>query len=78
MSKIGHKAMSYTGRVEKGTIVLDQGEMPPEGARVIVHLINEAGSTVGARLLSLAGIVDDLPEDLAENHDHYLHGHPKR
>ncbi len=22
--------------------------------------------------------VDDLPEDLAENHDHYIHGTPKR
>jgi hypothetical protein len=22
--------------------------------------------------------VDDLPEDLSENHDHYIHGKPKR
>ena len=24
------------------------------------------------------GIVKDMPEDLAENHDHYAHGAPKR
>jgi len=24
------------------------------------------------------GSVDDLPPDMAENHDHYIHGTPKR
>lgn len=31
-----------------------------------------------APLLEFAGIADDLPSDLARNHDHYIHGHPKR
>jgi hypothetical protein len=26
----------------------------------------------------LIGAADGLPEDLAENHDHYIHGAPKR
>ena len=30
------------------------------------------------RLKDFVGIADDLPEDLAENHDHYLHGRPKK
>jgi hypothetical protein len=29
-------------------------------------------------LLELAGTVEGLPEDYAENLDHYLHGQPKR
>jgi hypothetical protein len=32
----------------------------------------------GEALASLAGSVDGFPEDLALNHDHYLHGTPKR
>jgi hypothetical protein len=30
------------------------------------------------RLLKLAGTVDDLPADMARNHDHYIHGAPKQ
>ena len=30
------------------------------------------------RLLSLAGICEGLPSDFAEQHDHYIHGTPKR
>jgi hypothetical protein len=29
-------------------------------------------------LLRIAGKVRNLPADLAANHDHYLHGHPKK
>lgn len=29
-------------------------------------------------LLSLAGLAKGLPRDFARNHDHYLHGTPKR
>ena len=30
------------------------------------------------KLRSLAGTGRNLPDDLAANHDHYLHGKPKR
>jgi hypothetical protein len=30
------------------------------------------------KLRSLAGAAKNLPTDLAANHDHYLHGAPKR
>jgi len=29
-------------------------------------------------LLSFAGVIEGLPEDLALNHDHYLYGLPKK
>jgi len=32
----------------------------------------------GVALLRFAGKATGLPPDLAENHDHYLHGLPKR
>lgn len=36
------------------------------------------GSPSGGFLLQMAGTVDGLPADLAENHDHYLYGTPRR
>jgi hypothetical protein len=33
---------------------------------------------IGKKLLALAGSVKGLPEDFAANHDHYLHGLPRR
>ena len=32
----------------------------------------------GQRLKKFAGAVRGLPSDMARNHDHYLHGRPKR
>ncbi len=32
----------------------------------------------GQALLEVAGVAEDLPDDYAVNHDHYLHGAPKR
>ena len=37
-----------------------------------------AGRHWGEALAGLAGTVKDLPADYALNHDHYLHGAPKR
>ena len=33
---------------------------------------------IGKKLLALCGTVKGLPENFAANHDHYLHGLPKR
>jgi hypothetical protein len=33
--------------------------------------------TLAERLQNVIGIVDDLPADMAQNHDHYLHATPK-
>lgn len=72
--------MSFEGKVENGVIVLDNGQQLPEGARVEV-IVQDAPAPKAAlrdRLLKLAGTVDDLPADMARNHDHYIHGGPKR
>lgn len=37
-----------------------------------------AGATWGGFLMQVAGTVEGLPADLAENHDHYLYGTPRR
>jgi hypothetical protein len=73
--------MSCTGQVVNGVVVLDPGANLPEGAAVRVELLPQkhVGETKSIKsLLDWAGKGQDLPEDLARNHDHYLHGLPKR
>jgi hypothetical protein len=72
--------MTYHGRVQNGQIVLDEAASLPEGAAVRVEVIDGVPSeqTIWEKLLELAGTVEGLPADLAENHDHYLYGSPKR
>ena len=40
--------------------------------------IAQSQSNIWDRLREFAGTAEGLPEDLAENHDHYLYGTPKR
>jgi hypothetical protein len=40
--------------------------------------IRPGGKSWGEALLEVAGTVKGLPSDYAENHDHYLHGLPRR
>jgi hypothetical protein len=39
--------------------------------------ISPGGRSWGEALLEVAGTVEDLPPDYAENHDQYLHGLPR-
>jgi hypothetical protein len=61
---------------------LSQSELEMLDARLHALLRQTAGSAAteswGAALLQLAGSVEGLPADFAENHDHYLHGAPRR
>ena len=81
--------MTYKGRVQGGVIVLEPGVQLAEGAEV--HIVpvhaatateNGGASTIGQKLAALGHSIEqapcDLPVDLAANHDHYLHGLPKR
>lgn len=71
--------MSLTGIVQNGVIVLENGCPLQEGTRVeVIVPESQAASELGAALLRHAGKAVGLPEDLAEQHDHYLHGTPKR
>ena len=72
--------MTIQGTLHNGTIVLD-GPLPlPDGTRVevVVNPVVQKHPTLAERLLKHAGTVPDLPPDMAEQHDHYIHGTPKR
>jgi hypothetical protein len=71
--------MTYKGKVKDGVVVLEPGVRLDEGAEVVVEPVKAAPSrSLSEQLRPLIGIAKGLPKDLAENHDHYLHGRPKR
>jgi hypothetical protein len=79
--------MTYRGRVQNGVVVLEAGARLREGMDVRVEPVPEteaAGegsqhvSQLREGLLGFSGIVKGGPSDLARNHDHYLHGAPRR
>ena len=78
--------MTLHGHIQNGIIVLDSNVPLPEGAavevQVIVPSLNPAPDgelpTLAESLKDFIGILEDLPEDAATNHDHYLYGTPKK
>ena len=78
--------MTLQGHVENGHIVLDTPVVLPDGTKVTVSVepngtqppADDQLPTLYDRLESVAGKAKGLPADLAINHDHYLHGQPKR
>lgn len=68
-----------TGTVQSGTVVWDGGP-PPDGTKVTaaVPAPDEADQPTLIGLLKFAGKAVGLPADFAEQHDHYIHGTPKR
>jgi len=71
--------MTYRGHIKNGQILLDESARLPEGAEVRVEVTDngETVPTVWDKLRAIAGTVEG-PEDWARNHDHYIHGTPKR
>lgn len=71
--------MVYVGHVKGGVVVFDQ-PCPPEGAAVRVEVVAGAPATpsIWQKLRKYSGAVKGLPPDMAKNHDHYIHGGPKR
>jgi len=72
--------MSYKGQVKNGVVVLPPGAELKEGAEVeVTPLISERDAEdFTEALLRIASRTRNLPPDLARNHDHYLHGLPKK
>jgi hypothetical protein len=79
--------MTFEGHIENGQIVLDQEAPHLDGMKVRVEILqNEISPQNGTdelpslyeRMKGFVGTVEGLPEDFAINHDHYLHGQPKR
>jgi hypothetical protein len=80
MRQIYPVRMSITAIVENGTIKLPPGVHVPDGTKVEITLPEEAPhrANVAERYAKLAGLAEDMPEDLARNLDHYVHGHAKK
>lgn len=75
--------MTYQGTVQGGVVVIQGPDRPPEGAQVRVEMMEPRDTAAEGRpwaevLGSVIGKAQGLPEDLAENHDHYIHGTPRR
>ena len=75
--------MTCKGRVAGGVVVLERAGLLPEGAEVKVQLVKQVRRgkrklSLSQKLLKWAGTAKGLPSDFARNHDHYLHGAPKR
>ncbi len=74
-------AETYVGEVRNGVVVFEGGPPPlPEGAKVRVELVQPPArpKTLAERYAAIIGIAEGLPPDLAEEHDHYIHGTPRR
>jgi hypothetical protein len=72
--------MTFRGHVKDGQIAFDEPVALPEGAAVQVEIVQTRTEqpTIWEELLELAGKAEGLPPDMAENHDHYLYGTPKK
>ncbi len=72
--------MSVTGTVKNGVVVLPPNLRLPEGTEVELTPLRSSAEAEAFtdNLLRIAGQTKNLPPDLAKNHDHYLHGRPKK
>ncbi len=77
--------MVYKGHVVNGAIVLDESVTLPEGTAVRIELAEappppdgNSGPSFTERFADFIGKAEGLPEDAAENLDHYLYGTPRR
>jgi hypothetical protein len=72
--------MSFDGHIENGVAVFDEPISLPEGLKVRIVPVadrpRQTGErkTLAERFKNVIGAVDDLPQDMAEKHDEYLHG----
>jgi hypothetical protein len=80
--------MSFTAVVENDTIKLPPGVHLPDGTKVTIEpsspsqaVSADTGSespTLYEVFKDFIGQAEGLPSDLAAEHDHYIHGTPKR
>jgi hypothetical protein len=71
--------MTCKVKVENGTIRLPSGVKLPDGTEVQLTIPEPAlTNSFADRYATYVGAADDLPADLAEKLDHYVHGHRKK
>ena len=74
----GVPQVSLTGHVQNGVVVFDEPITLPEGTAVEIAARTEPKqATHFERFQEIIGAAVGLPEDFAENHEHYIHGTPK-
>lgn len=67
--------MVYRGRIKAGVVILDEPVSLPDGMEVKVEPVEPPSPpTLAEQFADIIGTVPDLPADMAENHDRYLHG----
>ncbi len=63
-------------------IIAELPKLKPDEFRLVKAKVDDLAKTrrrtIGDALLEFAGMAEDLPSDMAQNHDHYLHGAPRR
>jgi hypothetical protein len=75
--------MTFQGHIENGVAVFDEPVSLPEGMKVRIVPITVGSpkqanpKTLAERFKGVIGAVDDLPDDMAENHDNYRRGQPQ-
>ena len=78
--------MVLRGHMAGQTVVLEEPSGLSDGTQVEVTLsaisgrkpVIDASHTLYEQLKDVIGIAKGLPSDLAENHEYYLHGTPKK
>lgn len=71
-------SMVYRGQVKGGVVVFEDAP-PPEGTAVRVEAAaDDCAPTLWQKLRKYSGVVKGLPPDMARNHDHYIHGAPRK
>jgi hypothetical protein len=73
--------MTYRGHIKDGVVVFDSPIPLPEGAEVMISVV-ETSMDIDGQPIDPAFLIGDLAvdmgiSDLASNIDHYLYGHPK-
>jgi hypothetical protein len=68
--------MTIKGTFKNGVVIPEESSNIPDGTPVEI-LVKETKS-LGESLMRFAGVAKGLPSDFARNHDHYIHGAPKR
>lgn len=68
--------MIYRGVVKNGTVILESAAGLPDGTEVQVEPLSSE-PTWSEVLEDVIGQADNLPADLARNHDYYIHGTEK-
>ena len=70
--------MDVEGVVHDGVVVPDDPNALPEGTRVRITAVLPEAKSFGERYARFKGAIPNLPTDLADQHEHYRLGTPKR